>query len=224
MVETHLGVEGLLAVLLWLLAIVRGDRGGLLVETGLLLLLGLWPVLVEESEELGRGVLVEGVAELGDRGRDLEALVEDDLLSLQTHVFGPLDEAGQVTGGLDVLAWWCFVTAIRGGGRLVGWLVVCRFPRKGPPRTRRSQRSRRLMEREVWCKHDIDQQVFGRHFDDALLQLHYSMPPLALVGHPAPPTHRYQSSLASSPREGWRSSWWSSCPERGQPRASCRSS
>ena len=32
----------------------------------------------------------------------LQSLVEDDLLSLQTNVLGPLDESGQVTLGRDI--------------------------------------------------------------------------------------------------------------------------
>ena len=32
----------------------------------------------------------------------LQSLVEDDLLSLQTDVLGPLDESGQVTLGRDI--------------------------------------------------------------------------------------------------------------------------
>lgn len=74
------------------------------IESGLLLLLGLRAVLVEEFEELGGGVLVESVGELSDRRGYLQTLVKDDLLPLQTDIFGPLDEAGQVTDGLDVLA------------------------------------------------------------------------------------------------------------------------
>jgi len=100
-VEAVLGEERLLGVLDLLALGGRGGGGG---ETRLLLLLGLRAVLVEELEELGRGVLVEGVRELRDGGGNLEALVEDDLLPLQADVFGPLDEAGQVTDGLDVLA------------------------------------------------------------------------------------------------------------------------
>lgn len=100
-VQAVLGEQGLL-VRLDLLVLGGGSSSS--VETGLLLLLGLGAVLVEELEELGRGVLVEGVRELGDGRGHLEALVEDDLLALQADVFGPLDEAGQVTDGLDVLA------------------------------------------------------------------------------------------------------------------------
>lgn len=104
-VETHLDEEGLLVILAGgLLAVVGSNGLRLLVEACLLLLPRLRAVLVEEAEELGRRVLVEGVAELGERGRDLQALVEDNLLPLQLDVLGPLDEAGQITGRLDVLA------------------------------------------------------------------------------------------------------------------------
>jgi hypothetical protein len=41
----------------------------------------------------------------GPSGTHLETLVEDDLLPLQTDVFGPLDETGQVLLGRDVTAW-----------------------------------------------------------------------------------------------------------------------
>ena len=60
--------------------------------------------LVQELEQLSSSVLVEGVSELGDGRGDLEALVEDDLLALEADILGPLDEAGQVALGLDVLA------------------------------------------------------------------------------------------------------------------------
>ena len=100
-VQAVLGEQRLLVRLDLLVLGSSSSRG---VETGLLLLLGLGAVLVEELEELGRGVLVEGVRELGDGRGHLEALVEDDLLALQADIFGPLDEAGQVTDGLDVLA------------------------------------------------------------------------------------------------------------------------
>lgn len=60
-VKTLLDEKRLLAILLGLLALVGSDSLGLLVQTSLLLLLGLWLVLVQETEELGGGVLVEGV-------------------------------------------------------------------------------------------------------------------------------------------------------------------
>jgi len=67
-------------------------------------LLGLGSVLVQETEKLGGSVLVESVGELSDSGRDLESLVKNDLLSLESDIFRPFDEAGQVSGRLDVLA------------------------------------------------------------------------------------------------------------------------
>jgi hypothetical protein len=42
---------------------------------------------------------------LGNGGGNLETLVEDNLLALESDVFGPLHEAGEVAGGLDVLAY-----------------------------------------------------------------------------------------------------------------------
>lgn len=76
-----------------------------LLETSLLLLLGLRTILVGELKELSGSVLVEGVRELGDRRRDFQALMEDDLLTLEANILGPLDEASQVLLGLDILAW-----------------------------------------------------------------------------------------------------------------------
>lgn len=101
-VETVLDGVGLLGHILLLLTL--GDGGGLLVETLLLLGLGLRAVLVEELEGLGGSVAVEGVGELGNRRRDLEAHVQDLLLALKADVLGPLDEAGEVALGLDILA------------------------------------------------------------------------------------------------------------------------
>ena len=74
-------------------------------ETSLLLLLGLGAVLVEKLEQLGSSVLVESVGELSDSRRDLEALVKDDLLALETNVLRPLDETCQVGLGLDILTY-----------------------------------------------------------------------------------------------------------------------
>ena len=125
MVQPVLGEEGLLGVLGGGLLTLGGLGLGLLEKTGLLLLLGLGLVLVQELEELGGGVLVQGVAELGDRRGDLkkasdiisttrrpilssdrrthlEPLVEDDLLPLEPDVLGPLDESGQVGLGGQV--------------------------------------------------------------------------------------------------------------------------
>jgi hypothetical protein len=43
------------------------------------------------------------VGELSDSRRDLETLVQDDLLALKADVFGPLDKASQVGSRLDIL-------------------------------------------------------------------------------------------------------------------------
>lgn len=100
MVEAVLDKERLLGVVrLLVLAGIGGGSG----ETSLLLLLRLGAVLVEEFEQLGRGVLVKGVGELGDGGGNLETLVEDDLLALKANVFGPFHEASEIASGLDVL-------------------------------------------------------------------------------------------------------------------------
>jgi hypothetical protein len=52
---------------------------------------------------LCRSVLVEGLRELRDGGRDFETLIEDDLLPLQADVFGPFDESGEVCFRTDIL-------------------------------------------------------------------------------------------------------------------------
>lgn len=45
------------------------------------------------------------MGELGNGRRDLEALVQDDLLALESDVLRPLHEAGQVRARTDVLAY-----------------------------------------------------------------------------------------------------------------------
>ena len=72
MVKTVLGVNGLLGVRGGSLVSLLLSGLGLGQETSLLLLLGFGLVLVEELEELGGGVLVEGLTELGDCGGDLQ--------------------------------------------------------------------------------------------------------------------------------------------------------
>lgn len=101
-VETVLDKERLLGVL-GLGALRSLLRGG--IKTSLLLLLRLGAVLVQQLEKLGRGVLVERVRELSDRGGHLKALVEDDLLALEAHILRPLHEAREVSLGTDVLAY-----------------------------------------------------------------------------------------------------------------------
>ena len=63
-----------------LLALSSSRSGGS--ESGFLLNLRLRAVLVQKLEQLSSGVLVQSVGELGDGRRDLETLVEDDLLTL----------------------------------------------------------------------------------------------------------------------------------------------
>lgn len=122
-VETVLDKEGLLAILGGRLVTLGGTGLGLLGQTSLLLLDRLGLVLVQQLEELSGRVLVQGVTELSDRRRDLETLVEDDLLTLETDVLGPLDEAGQVLLGANVTACKARSTSDSEGGvvRGRGW-------------------------------------------------------------------------------------------------------
>merc|ERR1712115_773063 len=101
-VETVLDGVRLLGGVLLLLALA--DGGGLLVQTLLLLDLGLRAVLVQELESLGSGVAVEGLGELGNRRRHLQTHVEDLALALQADVLRPSHHARKVALGLDVLA------------------------------------------------------------------------------------------------------------------------
>lgn len=48
-------------------------------------------------------VLLERQTELVDGRRDLEALLQDGALTLQTDVLGPLNEAGQIAFVLNIL-------------------------------------------------------------------------------------------------------------------------
>jgi hypothetical protein len=100
-VKTVLDDVGLLGDILLLLSVLDGLS--LLDETLLLLSSGLRAVLVEETEDLGGEVLVGGVLELGQRRGNLQAHVEDLLLTLKTDILGPLDEAGEVASRLDIL-------------------------------------------------------------------------------------------------------------------------
>ena len=74
-------------------------------ETGLLLLRRFGTVFVKEFEQLCSRVLVKSMGELSNGRWDLETLVEDDFLALETNVFRPLDETSQVCLGTNILAW-----------------------------------------------------------------------------------------------------------------------
>ena len=101
-VETVLDCVRLLADILLLLAL--SNSRGLLVQTLLLLRLGLWAILVEQLEDLSGGVAVEGVRELGDGRWDFETHVQDLALALEADIFGPFHHAREVAVRLDVLA------------------------------------------------------------------------------------------------------------------------
>lgn len=111
MVKTVLGEQWLL-VGLGVCRLVFSNGSGGSIQTSLLLLLRFRAVFVEQFEELRSRVLVQGVRELGDRGRNLQALVQDNLLALKADVLGPFDETGQVGLRADVLA----DTEVLGGG------------------------------------------------------------------------------------------------------------
>ena len=83
-----------------LLSALSGLSLGL--ESGLLVLGGLWGVLSEELEKLGGLVLVNGLGELVESWWGLESHEEDSLLSLDSDVLWPLDESGKVLLWLDV--------------------------------------------------------------------------------------------------------------------------
>jgi hypothetical protein len=74
-------------------------------QTGLLLLLALRLVLVEQTEKLGSSLFVKGLVELVDGRGDLQTLQQNRLLALKANVLGPSHETSQITLGLNVLAW-----------------------------------------------------------------------------------------------------------------------
>ena len=61
-------------------------------ESHFLLRVGVWTVLVQQLEELGGRLLVQGLCELVNGWRDLQSLVQDSLLSVQSHIFRPSHE------------------------------------------------------------------------------------------------------------------------------------
>ena len=74
-------------------------------ETSLLLLGRLGTVFVKKFEQLGSRVLVKSMGELSDGRWNLETLMEDNFLALETNVFRPLNEASQVYLGTNMLTW-----------------------------------------------------------------------------------------------------------------------
>jgi len=67
-------------------------------------LLSLRPVLVQQLEQLGGCLLVQGGLELLNWRRNLQTGLKDSLLSLQTDILGPSDKSGEISLGLDILA------------------------------------------------------------------------------------------------------------------------
>ena len=87
----------------WLGAGLAGLLGlGLSLQSGLLLLGGLWGVLGEELQKLGRLVLVNGLGELVQSWWGLQSHEQHSLLSLDSNVLWPFDESGQVSLWLDI--------------------------------------------------------------------------------------------------------------------------
>ena len=74
-------------------------------QPGLLLLLRLGTILIQQLKQLRSSVLIQGMRELGDGGWYLETLVQNSLLPLKTDVFRPFEETGEVSLGSDVLAY-----------------------------------------------------------------------------------------------------------------------
>lgn len=91
-------------LLVFLLSLAFSSGLSLGFKSGLFLLLGLRTIFVQQLEQLRSRILIKGVGKLSNGGRDLETLVEDDLLPLKADVFGPLDKPGQVSGRLNVLS------------------------------------------------------------------------------------------------------------------------
>ena len=99
-VDTVLDDERLLGLgLLTLLDLSGGSSG----QTLLLLDAGLGAVLVDELEQLSGSVLVQDLGELVQSWGNLETLVQDLALTLEANIFGPLDIAGKILDGLDIL-------------------------------------------------------------------------------------------------------------------------
>lgn len=92
-------------LLLWLDLFAAGLGLGDLLQAVLLGQFRLWPVLFQQFEQLNGVLLVQRLAELVDWWWDLQARLQHNALALDANVFGPTDEAGQVTFWLDVLAW-----------------------------------------------------------------------------------------------------------------------
>jgi len=115
-VQSELDVDGLVGLGSRL---VSGNSG----ETFLLGLTGLRAIFGKQFKELSGLVTLKSTVELCDGWRNLQALEQDALLTLNTDVLGPSNEAGQISLRLDVstdskVAWVLFEQRvfISGGG------------------------------------------------------------------------------------------------------------
>jgi len=97
--EAKLEVHGLLSLLTTL---VSSLALSLVLESVGLLLVGLRGVLGQQFKELGSLVLLKGLAELVDLRGHLQSLHQNSLLSLDTNVARPFNEASEVALWLDV--------------------------------------------------------------------------------------------------------------------------
>jgi len=97
-VEAKLKMHGLLG----LLATLVTSLLSLVLESVGLLLVGLRGVLGQQFKELGSLVLLKGLAELVDLRGHLQSLHQNSLLSLDTNVARPFNEASEVALWLDV--------------------------------------------------------------------------------------------------------------------------
>merc|ERR1719266_1450027 len=76
---------------------------GSLLQAFLPLLLSLGTIIVQKTEHLSCALPIQGSVELIEGRRDLQAGLEDRLLSLQADILWPSDKPAQVTLGLNVL-------------------------------------------------------------------------------------------------------------------------
>lgn len=65
----------------------------------------LWAVLFQQFEQLDAGLLVQCLRKLVDWWRNLQALLQNGLVTLDADVFWPSDETRQIAFGLDVVAY-----------------------------------------------------------------------------------------------------------------------
>lgn len=97
-VKTVLEDDGLLGVNL--LVVLLGFSSS---DQSLLLFSGLFrSVRGQKLQQVSRVILVEGLGELVNLGRNFKSLEENSFLSLKSNVSGPSDESGEVSLGLDI--------------------------------------------------------------------------------------------------------------------------